>query len=191
MKHGFVLGLCVFMIACGTTRYNAVVVRDVPHQPVFVVQPPNNRLYQAWFANEVEHALISAGVKVVMPPQKTKDVTVTKSIGAVEAAMHVAAIRAGAGTITESYDEYEDVGCDYFVRTFAIERHIKIIRTFDREVVALVEVKRPDNNEGGLGIPPSAVSTVVPWGVKSPWQIPLYQALKAMGIPLGKNRFTR
>lgn len=49
-------------------------MRNVPESPSFVVIPANNYLYQVMFANEIEKAIISVGVKVVMPPA-TKDVT--------------------------------------------------------------------------------------------------------------------
>ena len=62
----------VVVLAGCAPQTQFVVLRDVPESPSFVVIPANDYLHEVVFANEVENAIISAGVKVVMRPV-TKD----------------------------------------------------------------------------------------------------------------------
>ena len=47
------VGLVTFF-GCSTTKYEYVVLRDVPQSPSFVVIPPNLYMYEIEFANTVE-----------------------------------------------------------------------------------------------------------------------------------------
>ena len=57
----------------GCVSHQVVVLRNVPKSPSFVVIPANGYLKEVRFANEIEGAIISAGVKVVARPA-TKEV---------------------------------------------------------------------------------------------------------------------
>ena len=70
-----IFNLVFFSVIIGcSTKTQFVVLRAVPESPSFVVIPANNYLNQVAFANEVEAAIIGAGVKVVSRPA-TKEIT--------------------------------------------------------------------------------------------------------------------
>ena len=129
------VALSLLMLAgCRTTTVKYFVVqRDVPISPAFVVLPFNDYQPQILCAEHAESALIGAGVRVVMPPQKKKEVEIKKGIDGEQA-------KVGQGTEpirtigskgdsasletarayeirSERFSEYEDVNVDYIVRT--------------------------------------------------------------------------
>ncbi len=83
-----------------------------PNLPSFVVVPANNRMYEVYFANEIEEAIISCGVKVVKRPS-TKRITTENSIGGLEGNRvrdpdaSVTSVREADAKRVESYWEYE------------------------------------------------------------------------------------
>lgn len=128
------------IIGCST---QFVVLRDVPESPSFVVIPANNYLNQVAFANNVEAAIISAGIKVVMSSQATKEVTkevaVEGEIQAIEG--NQAARKSGEGKVIERYVEFlEEIKADYIVFTYEGSKQIRIIKKQTREILAVLTV---------------------------------------------------
>ena len=128
------------IIGCST---QFVVLRDVPESPSFVVIPANNYLNQVAFANEVEAAIIGAGIKVVMFSQATKEVTkevaIEGEIRAIEGTQ--AARKSGEGKLIERYIEsFEEIKADYIVFTYAGSKQIRIIKRQTREILAVLTV---------------------------------------------------
>ena len=133
----------IFLVIVGCSKIQFVVLRDVPESPSFVVIPANNYLNQVAFANEVEAAIISAGIKVVMFSQATKEVTkevaVEGKIAVVEGGQ--AAQKSGEGKLTERYIElFEEIKADYIVMTYAGSKQIRIIKRQTREILAVLTV---------------------------------------------------
>ncbi len=130
------------IIGCSTqTQIQFVVLRDVPEFPSFVVIPANNYLNQVAFANAVEAAIISAGVKVVSRPatkEITKEVAVEGKIQTIEG--NQAAHKSGEGKLIERYAEFADIEADYIVLTYANFRQIRIIKKQTAEILASIEV---------------------------------------------------
>jgi nucleotide-binding universal stress UspA family protein len=140
-----ILSFMLFPVIIGCTQTQFVVLREVPESPSFVVIPANNYLNQVAFANEVEAAIISAGIKVVMFSQATKGVTkevaVEEGILAVEGTQ--AAHKSGEGKLIERYVEFfEEIKADYIVLTYAGSRQIRIIKRQTSEILAVLEVPR-------------------------------------------------
>jgi hypothetical protein len=126
----------LLLIGCGlkpaTVKY-FVVQRDVPVSPTFVVLPFNDYQPQILCAEQTEAALIAAGVKVVMPPQKKKDVEIKKGIDGEQAKLGQGSDRTRTitgisdsasletahayATRVERYTEYEKISADYIVKT--------------------------------------------------------------------------
>lgn len=126
----------LILIGCGLKPVPVkyfVVQRDVPISPTFVVLPFNDFQPQILCAEQAESALIAAGVKVVMPPQKKKDVEISKRIDAEQAKLGHGSDRiqpitgkldsasletTGAYmTRVERYIDYGEISADYIVRT--------------------------------------------------------------------------
>ena len=69
------------LLGCATKTLEIVVLRDVPESPSFVVIPANDFLREVEFANSVEDAIISAGVRVVIRPFNERSHNGKKSSG--------------------------------------------------------------------------------------------------------------
>ena len=127
---------------CQVPSYNQfVILRNVPESPSFVVIPPNNYLDQVAFANEIEAAIISVGVKVVMRPATkdvTKEVAVEGGIAAVEGSQ--AAHKSGEGRLIERYAAFEDIEADYIVNTYADSSQIRIMKRQTREILTVLNL---------------------------------------------------
>ena len=144
LLRGLWIAILTFMfssvfIGCSKTQF--VVLRDVPEAPSFVVIPANNYLSQVKFANEIEAAIISVGVKVVMRPATrdvTKEIAVGAGIQAIEG--NQAAQKAGAGKLTERYVAFEAIDADYIVRTYVGSGQIRIMKNHTREILAVLTV---------------------------------------------------
>ena len=133
----------IFSVIVGCSKTQFVVLRDVPESPSFVVIPANNYLNQVAFANEVEAAIISAGIKVVMFSQATKEVTKEVAVGGKIAVVEgsQAAQKSGEGKLTERYVEFfEEIKADYIVQTYAGSKQIRIIKRQTREILAVLTV---------------------------------------------------
>ena len=113
----------VVVLAGCAPQTQFVVLRDVPESPSFVVIPANDYLHEVVFANEVENAIISAGVKVVMRPA-TKDVTMEKTVQGQKASkpMTVALIQSADAKLIERYSAFDDIDADYIVQTYVTSR---------------------------------------------------------------------
>ena len=138
-----VLTFLFFSVIVGCSKTQFIVLRDVPESPSFVVIPANNYLNQVTFANEVEAAIISAGIKVVMFSQATKEVTKEVAVGGKIAAVEgsQAAQKFGEGKLTERYVEFfEEIKADYIVITYAGSKQIRIIKRQTREILAVLTV---------------------------------------------------
>ncbi len=178
IKIGF---LASIMVGCGT-RYHFVVHRDVPPSPTFAVIPANDSMWEALFANEVEHGLISAGVKTLKyyPPQETQ-VTKESLTGDVESNQDIkakkgniasdATLQGGGEKVTVKYSEFSSFSkADYFVETYVSRRHIKISNR-EGEILALFEAL-------GVNSPLSLLAS------NETWHERLYHTLFRLGIPL-------
>ena len=138
-----IFSFMLFLVTIGCANTQFVVLRDVPESPSFVVIPANNYLNQVAFANEVEAAIISAGIKVVMFSQArkevTKEVAVEGEIQAIEG--NQAARKSGEGKLTERYVEFfEEIKADYIVQTYAGSKQIRIIKRQPREILAILNL---------------------------------------------------
>ena len=137
-----VLNLMLFPVMIGCSKTQFIVLRDVPESPSFAVIPANDYLNQVAFANEIEGAIISAGVKVVMFSQVTREVTkevaVREGIKAIEG--NQAAQKSGSGKLTERYVEFEHTDVDYLVYTYVESGQIRIMKKQTREVLAVLTV---------------------------------------------------
>lgn len=164
----FVFMLLPVMIGCSRTQY--VVLREVPESPSFAVIPANDYLNQVAFATEIEEAIISAGVKVVMFSQAAKEVTkeisVKEGIAAVKG--NQAARKSGAGKLTERYVEFEHTDVDYLVYTYLESGQIRIIKNQTREILVVLTV---------------VINPVTKTHIPSTYYEPIADALKSMGIP--------
>ena len=135
------------LTGCASQAPQFIVYRDVPESPSFVVVPANRRMYEIYFANEIEEAIISCGIKVVKRPS-TKRIRTEESIGGVEGNRvrdpnaSVSSVREADAKRVESYLEYHPTGADYMVETYGAERQVKISRRDTREVLAVFYAKR-------------------------------------------------
>ena len=136
-----ILSFMLFLAIVGCSKTQFIVLRDVPEFPSFVVIPANSYLNQVEFANEIEDAIISAGVKVVMRPATkdvTKEVAIEKEIAAVEG--NQAARKSGEGKLIEKYVAFENIDADYIVKTYAGSKQIRIMKKQTREILAVLTV---------------------------------------------------
>ena len=158
----FVVGLA----GCGKTQY--VVLRDVPESPSFAVIPADNYLHEVKFANDIENAIISAGLKVVMRPA-TKDVTTEKIVQGAEGQQvaDVKLIQSAEAKLIERYSAFEDIDADYIVLTYVTLEQVKIAKRETREILAILEISKFDRF-------PS-------------WRATIHKALVEMGIPVVKK----
>ena len=170
LKRLIIVLLSVSLAGCGTTQY--VVLRNVPTSPTFVVIPANSYLNQVRYANEVERALISAGVKVVARPS-TKEVMTEKEVHGAEGLQEsgARAIRAADAKITERYFAFDDITADYIVETFANPEQVKITKRESMEILAVITPQLD-----GLNINNTSYS----------WTSAIHMTLEKMGIPVVK-----
>ena len=164
------------LTGCASQAPQFIVYRDVPESPSFVVVPANNYMHQILFANEIEEAIISCGVKVVKRPS-TKRITTEKSIGGLEGNRvrdpnaSVSSVREADAKRVESYLEYQPTGADYMVETYSAERQVKISRRDTREVLAIFYAKRYKKGHVWLT-----------------WRHKVYETLKLLGFKV-RNPF--
>ena len=171
IKALIVVYLSFALSSCGKTQY--VVLRNVPKYPSFVVIPANNYSHEVWFANEIENAIISAGVKVVARPV-TKEVMTEKEVHGAEGIREsgAQAIRSADAKITERYFAFDEITADYIVQTFTTpEQQVKFTRKESMEILAVVtEIdvlnSRSINRRSNL------------------WQHSIHMTLDKMGIPV-------
>ena len=129
--------LLAILAGCTTTQY--VVYRDVPECPSFVVIPANNYLREVAFANHIEDAIISAGVKVVIRPA-TKEVMTEQTVRGAEykQAEDLQSDLEADAKLTERYFEYENIDADYVVRTYHTSQQVRIAKRESREILAVL-----------------------------------------------------
>ena len=166
------LFLVVILAGCAPQTPQFVVLRDVPESPSFVVIPANDYLHEVVFANKVENAIISAGIKVVMRPA-TKDVTMEKTVQGAKASKtdDRALIQSADAKLIERYSAFEDIDADYIVQTYVTSRQVKISKRETEEILAVLVAKQYMDAAGQVYI----------------WQLKLKKALAKMGIPVVKK----
>ena len=162
----------VVLAGCAPQTPQFVVLRDVPESPSFVVIPANDYLHEVVFANEVENAIISAGIKVVMRPA-TKDVTMEKTVQGAEGKRtdDRALIQSADAKLIERYSAFDDIDADYIVRTYVTSKQVKISKRETEEILAVLVAKQYMDAAGQVYI----------------WQLKLKKALAKMGIPVVKK----
>ena len=162
----------VVVLAGCAPQTQFVVLRDVPESPSFVVIPANDYLHEIVFANEVENAIISAGVKVVMRPA-TKEITTEKTVQRAKGkqADDVKLIQSADAKLIERYTAFEEIDADYIVQTYVTSRQVKISKRETEEILAVLVAKQYMNAAGPVYI----------------WQLELKKALAKMGIPVVKK----
>ena len=172
----FIACLIGFLTGCAQKVPQFIVYRDVPESPSFVVVPANNRMYEVYFANEIEEAIISCGVKVVKRPS-TKRIRTEKSFGGLDGNQtrdpdaSVTTVREADAKRVESYWEYESIEADYLVETYVGKRNVKILKADTREVLAVFYAKRYKKGT-----------------VRFTWRHKVHETLKSVGIPV-RNPF--
>ena len=163
------LFLVVILAGCAPLQTSQfVVLRDVPESPSFVVIPANNYLHEVEFANTIENAIISAGLKVVIRPA-TKDVTMEKTVQGAKGKQDDgrALIQSADAKLIERYSTFEDIDADYIVQTYVTSKQVKIAKRETREILAILEISKFDRF-------PS-------------WQRTIRKALVEMGISVAKK----
>ena len=162
----------VVLAGCAPQTPQFVVLRDVPESPSFVVIPANDYLHEVVFANKVENAIISAGIKVVMRPA-TKDVTMEKTVQRAKGkqADDVKLIQSADAKLIERYAAFEEIDADYIVQTYVTSRQVKISKRETEEILAVLVAKQYMDAAGQVYI----------------WQLKLKKALAKMGIPVVKK----
>ena len=162
----------VVVLAGCAPQTQFVVLRDVPESPSFVVIPANDYLHEVVFANEVENAIISAGVKVVMRPA-TKEITTEKTVQRAKGkqADDVKLIQSADAKLIERYAAFEEIDADYIVQTYVTSRQVKISKRETEEILAVLVAKQYMDAAGQVYI----------------WQLKLKKALAKMGIPVVKK----
>lgn len=145
MKPLIVLICLILPVSGCSNTYDYIVYRDVPDSPSFVVLPANSYMSEATFANTVEKALISCGVKVVRRPG-TKQVTTEQAAGTLKKGQlrdSNAAAAAVQGTDVkrvEHFREYENINADYLVETYADEKQVRISKKETDEILAVFQL---------------------------------------------------
>lgn len=167
----------VILAGCVPQTPQFVVLRDVPESPSFVVIPANNYLNEVEFANKVENAIISAGVKVVMRPA-TKDVTMEKTVQGAEGkrADDSALIKSADAKLIERYfdiSSFNDIDADYIVLTYVTSKQVKISKRETKEILAVLVAQQYVDREGKV----------------HRWELTLQKALARMGIPVTYSRY--
>ena len=163
----------VVILAGCAPQTQFVVLRDVPESPSFVVIPANDYLHEVVFANTIENAIISAGVKVVMRPA-TKEITMEKTVQRAKGkqADDVKLIQSADAKLIERYAAFEEIDADYIVRTYVTSGQVKISKRETEEILAVLVVAKQYMNAAG----PVYI-----------WLLELKKALAKMGIPVVKK----
>ena len=158
----------VVVLAGCAPQTQFVVLRDVPESPSFVVIPANNYLHEVEFANTIENAIISAGLKVVIRPT-TKDVTMEKTVQGAKGKQDDgrALIQSADAKLIERYSTFEDIDADYIVQTYVTSKQVKIAKRETQEILAVLEISKFDRF-------PS-------------WRMTIRKALVEMEIPVAKK----
>ena len=171
LKRLIIVLLSVSLAGCGK---QFVVLRNVPKSPSFVVIPGSMYSNQVSFANEIERAIISAGVKVVARPA-TKEVITEKALSGAEGIQDsgAQAIRAADAKITERYFAFDAVTADYIVESFANpKQQVKITKRNSNEILAVISPNLTDNEL-------LDAKRTASW-----WTSAIQKTLKNMGIPV-------
>ena len=159
-----------FLTSCAPQVPHFIVYRDVPESPSLVVIPANDYMQEVFFANEIEEAIISCGVKVVKRPS-TKRIRTEKSIGGLEGNRvrdpdaSLTSVREADAKRVESYWEYESIDADYLVETYVGKRNVKILKRDTREVLTVFYA-----------------NDYVEEGARFSWRHKVCQTLKHMGV---------
>ena len=176
IRFMFIACLIGFLTGCAQKAPQFIVYRDVPESPSFVVIPANDYLHEVYFANEIEEAIISCGVKVEKRPS-TRRIRTEKSIGGLEGnrvrAPDAAAtsVREADAKRVETYSVYGNMNADYMVETYGAERQVKISKRDTREVLAIFYAIRYKKGR-----------------VWFTWRHKVHETLKLMGIKV-RNPF--
>ena len=150
MKSQTLLCYCLWIVVfyvnlagCGKTAYY-IVLRDVPDTPSFVVIPANNTMAEVSYANVIERAILSAGVKVELRPA-SKEVEKTT--------VDASDKRNTTLSRTERYFALDALTADYLVQTYATPADVKISKLATpggiSEVLTIVKVSRVYNAPSG------------------------------------------
>ena len=150
--------VCLFLLVGGTvflgcsTKYEFVVLRDVPKTPSFVVIPPNRYMYETVFANQVEEIIMGLGVKVVRrPATRAVTETVEKGITGLQAEDGKLMQGSGSHQLVESYFAYADLNADYIVHTYSSSEQVRIIKRETGEILVSLNLSHYYNiNQGEL-----------------------------------------
>ena len=134
------------LIGCGSHTTNFVVYRHVPENPSFVVIPSNNGMCEVTFANEIESALISCHVSVLLRPT-TKAVEKEQAAGETKSESSNKSIE--KTSITEWYFEFEEITADYIIQTYDSSYHVKISKRDTREIIAVLKIPKYEVIESG------------------------------------------
>ena len=164
------MALLFFVVSlAGCSKTEFVILRDVPESPSFVVIPANDYLNEVEFANDIENAIISAGLKVVMRPA-TKDVTMEKTVQGAEGqqAADVKLIQSAEAKLIERYSAFEDIDTDYIVLTYVTSRQVKIAKRETREILVVLLASQPEH-------------------YSYTWPKKIYETLAKMGLPVVKK----
>lgn len=187
---GLVLRLIVLFAVlcawgCGIQKNYVVVSRDVPDDPTFTVVPANDQIREVTFANEVENAIIAAGVKVLRYYRPTPtEVTKEAALGEEQSGKKLraepyeidekAASQKGSAKVTKKYIEIEGgVQADYYVETYSYRRHVKISN--GKEVLAVFDAEPLPHSQAVF------VNDVKVDGIRS-WELKMHAVLSGMGI---------
>ena len=159
----------VVVLAGCAPQTQFVVLRDVPESPSFVVIPANDYLHEVVFANTIENAIISAGVKVVMRPA-TKEITMEKTVQRAKGkqADDVKLIQSADAKLIERYAAFEDIDTDYIVLTYVTSRQVKIAKRETREILVVLLASQPEH-------------------YSYTWPKKIYETLAKMGLPVVKK----
>ena len=163
----------VVVLAGCAPQTQFVVLRDVPESPSFVVIPANDYLHEVVFANEVENAIISAGVSRLLCVLQLRMITMEKTVQRAKGkqADDVKLIQSADAKLIERYSAFEEIDADYIVQTYVTSRQVKISKRETEEILAVLVAKQYMSAAGPVYI----------------WQLELKKALAKMGIPVVKK----
>ena len=137
-------------LACATPKSYVILSPETPLRPVFVVVPFNKYSSQIEFANDVEEAIINAGIRAIRYSQAKKEVTTEEAVGKAQASGEtkkskekaegqLQAETVGAKRTIKTI-EYEGLDAEYSVETNKIYNRIRIIKLDTQEVLVSANV---------------------------------------------------